>query len=63
MYSSRPSISCGANTPETLAVKQRIFELDTIARESSRPAEHLIEELDKIYHLKIRQNIDIHRKR
>jgi hypothetical protein len=55
MYSSKPAIivpGCGA---DTLTTRQRIFELDTIARESSAPAEHMIEELNKIYNLKINE--------
>jgi hypothetical protein len=56
MY-SKPSIivpKCGA---DTLAIRQRIFELHTEGRENSSPAEHMI------YNLKIKQNINIHRKR
>jgi hypothetical protein len=55
MYSSKPAIivpGCGA---DTLAIKQRIFELDTIARGNSTPADHMIEELNKIYNLKINE--------
>lgn len=49
MYSSKPAIivpKCGA---DTLAIRQRIFEIHKITRESSAPAEHMI------YNLKINE--------
>jgi hypothetical protein len=54
MYSNKPAIivpKCGA---DTLAIRKRIFELHTEGRENSLPALHMIEELDKIYDLKIK---------
>jgi hypothetical protein len=55
MYSSKPSIIVPGCGQDSLAIRQRILDIDKEERIISSPADHMIEELNKIYNLKINE--------